>query len=195
MVRLRLLALTLVLAVAGCATFRPGEDNPARSLEAGLNALAAGDYATARLHFDRAGLAPESGEAGRRALLLGALARLDARNPDPDFELAAARAAALEAGPGVTKWEALAGNLVAGIAAELAEARARVRHAEVERHAAVAAEILASRSATARINAVVAERDAARRRTTQLEQTLAEKEKELKEKTQELERIRRAIRG
>lgn len=197
MVRLRLLALVvaLVLGVGACASFRPGEDNPARSLEAGLGALAAGDHESAAIHFDRAGLAPASGEAGRRALLLGALLRLDPRTEGSDLTVAAARAAALQAAPGAPAWEEATAILLQGVAAGLADARSRVRHAESERHAAVAASILASASATARLNAAVADRDAARRRVTQLEQTLAEKEKELKEKTQELERIRRAIRG
>jgi hypothetical protein len=195
MVRRRWFPLALALGVAGCATFSPGEDNPARSLEAGLHALAAGDYTAARGHLDRAGLAPKSGATGRRALLIAALIQLDPRNPDRDLSIAAQRAAALQNGPDATEWDVAAGSLLAGLVEELEDARGRVERAELERHAFAAASILAGQSGIARVNAMTAERDSARRRVTQLEQTLAEKEKELREKTQELERIRRAIRG
>jgi hypothetical protein len=190
-----MLLLAPVLGVAACAAFRPGETSPVRSLEAGLSALAAADYSAARVHLDRAALAPGSGDAGRRALLLAALLQLDPRNQKRDLGVAAERAAALEAHPGAPPWFAMAGSLLEAAAGDLADSRSRALRAEGEREAALQASSVAADSATARLNAVAADRDAARRRVTQLEQALAEREKELREKTQELERIRRAIRG
>jgi hypothetical protein len=45
------------------------------------------------------------------------------------------------------------------------------------------------------MDSLKSERDAARRRAAQFEQTATECDKELQKKNQELERIRRAIRG
>jgi len=194
MTRTRWFRLALVIGVAGCASLRPGEDNPARSLDAGLRALAAGDYPAAVQHFDRAGLSPNAGGSGRRALLAATLARLDPRNPDRDFAAAAERAARLQNDPGAGDWDTLAGWMLAALAGDLEVADARLREAQLERHAAVIRAALAAQSVAARMNALTVERDTTRRRVAQLEQTLEDKDKELKEKTQELERIRRAIR-
>jgi hypothetical protein len=191
---MRWFRLALAIGVAGCATLRPGEDNPVRSLDAGLLALAAGDYAAAVQHFDRAGLSPRGGSAGRRALLAATLARLDPRNPDRDFALAAERATRLRNDPDAEDWDTLAGGVLAALAADLENANEGMRQARRERHAAVIAAALAAQSVAARMSALTMERDTARRRAAQLEQTLGEKEKELRDTKQELDRIRRAIR-
>lgn len=194
MVRMRWVRLVLVIGVTSCATLRTGEDNPARSLAAGLRALAAGDYAGSVRHLDRAGLSPRGGADGRRALLIATLARLDPRNPDRDFTGAADRAARLANAPGASDWDTLAGDALAALAADLGRTDARVRQAILDRHVAVIEAALARQSVAARMSALMVERDTARRRVAQLEQTLADKEKALKDTTQELERIRRAIR-
>jgi len=194
MIRMRWFGIALALAVAGCATLRPGGGDPGRSLDAGLRALAVGDYVTARSHLDRAGLDPNGGDAGRRALLLGTLAQLDPRNPDRDFGVAAQRAAALRRDAADVSWTGMAGEVLVELSAELSGTRARIRRADQDRHAAVTAAILARAAFDARVAVLTGQRDFARRQAAELEDTLAARDKELKEKTQELERIRRTIR-
>ncbi len=194
MMRMRWFRLVLVIGVTSCATLRPGEDNPARSLQAGLRALETGDYASAVRHFDRAGLSPHRGDVGRRALLAGTLVRLDPRNPDRDFAGAADRAARLVNDPDAADWDTVAGGALAALAADLERTDARVRQAQLDRHAALIAAELAQQSVAARMSLLLMERDTARRRLAQLEQTLADKDKALRDTTQELQRIRRAIR-
>jgi len=194
MVRMRWFRLALVISVTSCASLRPGEDNPPRSLDAGMRALAAGDYAGAVQHFDRAGLSPRGGSEGRRALLMAALARLDPRDPDRDFAAAADRATRLSGDPDAAGWEMLAGGALAALAGELERSDARMRQAQLDRHAAVIEAVLARQAVQARMTALTLERDTLRRRMAQLEQSLTDKDKALRDTTQELQRIRRAIR-
>lgn len=194
MVRTHRFGLTLFILLAGCATLRPGGDDPARSLDAGLRALAAGDYGNARGHLDRAGSSPNGGELAQRALFIGTLAQLDPRNPDRDFAAAAERAAAMRRATPDDNWLGVAGEVLVELSAELSGVRARVRRADREWHQALTTAAIAQASVDARVAAVAIERDSARREAADLAKALADKEKELKEKTQELERIKRTIR-
>ncbi|MEX0891653.1 MAG: hypothetical protein WEB88_05725 [Gemmatimonadota bacterium] len=76
------LALFLAAGVAGCATLGlGGPSEEEASLEAGLAALAAGDYRTAHEHLEWTARTHPDEVEGQRALLALAAAELDPRNP------------------------------------------------------------------------------------------------------------------
>lgn len=179
----------IALAAAGCATLRGPSDAQLR-YEAGVQALARQDYAAAAESLE---FASRSGDAGlaRRAQLLLAAVRLDPLNPNRDPESAAQIADGLRSTAEPGSVEAIAAETFARVARDIRDIGRDLDAARGERDRAWAH----IDSLSLRANGVQSQRDSLQRRALRLEQVGDSLEAELKKTTQELERIRRAIRG
>ncbi len=189
---MRTILLPMLIAAAACATFGSGPDIKGR-YEQGLDAFTAADYGTAISHLDWVGRLRADESIGQRASLLGVGAALDPRNPRRDFGAATAFAIRLrDSGDG---WTVPLGEALRLLVTEVASAQARITDAESARDQAFSIASEQRSLLEKQLRAVAAERDALARRAATLEQTLAEREKQLKDKDQELERIRKIVRG
>ena len=181
--------LLVVAAVAGCATLR-GPNNAQLRFDEGVDALARGDFVAASVPLEFASHSDDL-DLARRALLLLAAAELDPANRGRSLESAGDIAARLRASstPGSPE-HITAGTLerAAGESRDLRDELATIRR---ERESAW----LLVDSLQAHIEVVTSQRDSVRRKITQLEVVGDSLSEELKKKTQELDRIRRAIRG
>jgi hypothetical protein len=216
----KICSIVVLLAItgsSGCAALRGSQQpDPAAEVEAGLALLAAGDFAAAgerlypvyRAHWER--------PIGQRALLALMAAEIDPRNPDRRLWSTADMASRYLQIENVSEWTVPVAQSFYLLAVELGAAEERVARAEAERDEAEAAaarqRAAAQRSSPApapasrapeftgqtvpaRLGAVQAERDELRRRVQQLEGQVTQRDRQLREREQELERIRRTIRG
>jgi hypothetical protein len=179
-----------VLALVACATVRSRPDEASVHYEAGLQALARHDFSSAIDHLDDATRADDP-TIVERALYLRLVAELDPRNPERRLDVAAERASQMRDSlqPGTVEW--MTADALSHLASSLREMQDEQAITVTQRDVA-AAQV---ESLTARLDSLGMQRDSVRRRMGQLEQAHAELEKELKEKTAELERIKRVIRG
>ena len=187
----RTLIPALFVATA-CATFGSGPDVDDR-YERGLQALLASDYTAAVREFDWVGRLRPGTSIGQQALLLGTTAAIDPRNPGRDY--AAAGLFAMRLRDAGATWTAPIGESLRLIATELASSATRIADAESARDQAFAIATGQRAHLEAQLEAIAAERDTLVRKTATLEQTLAERDKQVKDKEQELERIRKIVRG
>jgi len=148
-------------------------------------------YLNAGLCSRKIGNDSDADEFLQRALLLRVAVELDPRNPDRHLADAVQRATRIRDAAQPGSWERLTADVLAQAAAASLQDRDDLTIAETQRATALSrvTELLAE------VDSLNSERDSARRRAAQFEQTAADCDKELQKKTQELERIRRAIRG
>ncbi|MCI0432465.1 MAG: hypothetical protein L0271_02275 [Gemmatimonadetes bacterium] len=184
--------LPAVFIASACATLGSGPDIEG-GYERGLHALVSSDYVSAVRELDRVGTIRPGATLGQQALLLGAVAAMDPRNPDRDFGAAAAFSVRLRDVGGT--WTTPAGETLRLISTELSYSSARIADAEAARDQAFAIATEQRTLLEQRYQALAAERDDLAKKAAALEQTLAEREKLLKDKEQELERIRKIVRG
>jgi hypothetical protein len=179
----------IAVAAAGCATLR-GPSEAQRRYDAGVRALARQDFAAAAASLDFASRADDA-RLARRAQLLLAAVRVDPANPDRDPESAALIADGLRsvAEPGSVEY--IAADAVARVARNIRDLGRDLDTARNERDRAWAH----IDSLTRHLTGVQSQRDSLQRRAVRLQQVGDSLETELKKTTQELERIRRAIRG
>jgi hypothetical protein len=179
----------LGLALAACATLRGGDD-PDALYRQGLDALARGDYAAALAPLDYASRSG-SGETAKRAAVLVAAMQLDPANPARRAESVAGLSDRVSSDTGErAMFETVVASMLERVSRESLDLRTGLSAAQTQRDAAYST----IDQLRARTDSLTTDRDAARRKTSQLEQTAAECAKELEKKTQEIERIRRAIR-
>jgi len=181
--------LLLAAALAGCATLRGPNDAQLRYRE-GLAALARGDFAAASTPLEVASRSDDA-DLARDALMLLAVAELDPdnRGRSPEGALAIAERLRTASRPG--SLEQLTAGTLERAAAEWRDMRADLADLTRERERAW---VLID-SLQARIDLLTSQRDSVRRKAMQLEVFGDSLNTELKKKTQELDRIRRAIRG
>lgn len=179
----------LVVAVTACATLR-GQSDAERRYREGLDALARSDFAAAAAALEFASRSDDA-NLSRRALTLLVTVELDPANPARRLDAAIQLADRLRESSVPATPEYLTAESLARAARETRDLQRGLADAEAGRDGALAR----ADSLRTRIDAVTAERDSARRRAVQLEQLGDSLKQELKLKTQELERIRRAIRG
>lgn len=211
----RIFLLAALAASAGCAALASTDrgPEPEAQLAAGLAALEHGEYSRARSHLGWVYANHWNEPAGRHALLALIAADLDPRNPDRRLANAAELAARLVTGDEAPAWTAPLGESLYLIALELgahdapATADSLVADSIPLDTLALLTEaapldpriarlpILDGPSLPARLAAVRTERDSLAARIGALESALAEREKAIREKDQELERIRKIIRG
>jgi hypothetical protein len=182
-----------MIAASACATVGIGPDLQGR-FDRGLTELARQNYTAANQHLEWVSAASGSGDPiAPLALLVRAVAAADPRNPGRDLDRAQDLAAQLrDARHG---WAPPAGESLRLIIAELESATARAAAAEAARDASLSVSSVVQRTLYSRFDSVRVQRDTLRRTVTHLEQQLADREKTLKEKEQELERIRKIVRN
>jgi hypothetical protein len=186
----RAILAPLVLLVASCATLQTGPSDAQLRYEAGLDALGRRDFATAATSLEFASQAGDE-ELRRRALLLHAAVQLDPDNPPRDADAATDVAGRLRAGATPGSIEYVAAETLERAARETRDLRQDLVAARAERDRAWAH----IDSLRTRLDGMQVVRDSIQRRTARLEVVGDSLEQELKKTTQELERIRRAIRG
>lgn len=181
----------LALVLAGCASL-PGRGPSDAQLryDAGVEALSRRDFSVARSSLE---LASREGndEIRLRSLFLLAAVQLDPENPGRDTELATDIAARLRSGAQPGSLEYVAAETLERAAREVSDLRQDLIAARSERDRAWNH----IDSLRTRADSVEVQRDSVLRRAARLEMVGDSLEKELKKTTQELERIRRAIRG
>ncbi|HUF67703.1 MAG TPA: hypothetical protein VMM79_03550 [Longimicrobiales bacterium] len=180
----------LVLWIAGCATLRSGPSDAKLRLDAGIDALGRRDFAAAAAGLEDVSRAGDPALA-RRALLLLAVTQLDPGNPARDAQAASVIAGRLREGAVPGSIEYIAAETLERVVRETRDLHQDMIAARMERDRAWTH----IDSLRARIDLAVVERDSVQRRTVRLELVRDSLDAELKKTTQELERIRRAIRG
>lgn len=196
MIRAPLLFVLLVAGTAGCSLLRlGGEPDPETRFELGLAALTEGDLARAQEHLYWVYNHHAESPVGRRALLVLVAAEMDPRNPARRLWAAADMSARLLSQSGPPEWAEPIAETMYLLALELGANEERIARAEAQRDSAQALPELPGPSVLAQVQALRTERDSLRRRAQALEAAVAAREKELKEKEQELERIRKTLKG
>jgi hypothetical protein len=181
-------AVAMVGLLAGCATLKaPFESESERRLDRGLQALERGDFRAAHEALSWVAQHDADDSHGQRAMLALVALEMDPRNPSRRIAVGADVAAnylRLDT-PEWTKPLAQAFYL---LGLELGAAEDRVERAEREaERAAARLPALPGPSVVARIRTIEQERERLARRVEALEKQLLEKE-------QELERIKKTIR-
>jgi len=211
----RIFLLAALAASAGCAALASADraPEPEAQLAAGLAALEHGEYSRARSHLGWVYSNHWDEPAGRQALLALIAADLDPRNPDRRLANAAELAARLVTGDEAPAWTSPLGESLYLIALELGahdppatadslgadsiplDTLALLVDAAPLDPRLARLPTLDGLSLPARLAAVRTERDSLAARIGALESALAEREKAIREKDEELERIRKIIRG
>jgi hypothetical protein len=187
--RRSLWAVSLTCMLLGCATLKgPFESRGEERLQQSLEALERGDYRTAHEGLSWVAEHYSKDESGQQATLILAALELDPRNPGRRIAVGTDVAAAyLRAGDKPAWTQPLAQTLYL-LGLELGAAEERVEKAEREAERAVSRlPALPGPTVSARIRTVEQERDRLARRVETLE-------KQLSEKDQELQRIKKTIR-
>ncbi len=175
--------------LTGCTTLKESlQSRGEERFEASLAALARGDYRTAQEGLAWVAQYDADEDHGRAALLALAALELDPRNPARRIAVGADVAASYLTLDGREPWTTPVAQTMYLLSLELGAAEDRVEKAEraVER-ANARLPSLPGPSVSARIRTAEQERDRLKTRVEALEQ-------QLKEKEQELERIRKTIR-
>ena len=189
MKRASIWALAVAGLLTGCATLKASlESRGEERFEQSLAALARGDYRAAHEGLSWVARNDPDEKHGRRALLVLAALELDPRNPARRIAVGADVAASyLELSERAPWTDPLAQTLyLLGLELGAAEERVEKAEREAERVAARLPE-LPGPTVAARIRNVEQERDRLKTRVETLE-------KQLDEKEQELQRIRKTIR-
>lgn len=185
--------LPFLWVFAACATVGLGADLQG-GFQQGIEALARQNYPAAAERFDWViRTSDESNALAHQALLLRTTAALDPRNPGRDLDQATQLASRLRDADNT--WTSPVGESLRLVAEELLDARQRVATLEASRDVAASVSGMVQRGLAVRLDSVTVERDSLARANTALVQQLAERDKQLKEKEQELERIRKIIRN
>jgi TolA-binding protein len=182
-------AVAVAGLLAGCATLKaPLESRGEQRFDQALEALARGDYRTAHEGFSWVAQNDPDKKHGQQAMLILAAVELDPRNPGRRIGAGTDVAARyLGAGEGPVWTNPVAQTLYL-LGLELGAAEDRVEKAEREaERAAARLPTLPGPSVSARIRTIEQERERLSKRVETLEKQLAEKE-------QELERIKKTIR-
>lgn len=182
-------ALVFAGLLAGCATLKaPFESRGQERLEQGLEALARSDYRTAHEHLTWVLQNDPDDEHGRRAMLVLAALEMDPRNPQRRIGAGADYVAAYLGAPDRATWTQPIAQTLYLLSLELGAAEERAARAErAAERAQAQLPALPGPTVTARLRSAEQERDRLRTRVETLEKELAEKE-------QELERIKKTIR-
>lgn len=205
-----LLLAACTAGLASCSLLHLASGGSAEDhLHAGLAALDTADYARAMRELTAAYQASPSASDGRHALLALAAVELDPRNPDRRLDEGARLAGGYLRLPPDQSWVSPAASSLYLMALELGAVTARVDSAQAQADSA-RAEAAAARRTMARFERVLpklpgqpitvrlarlqAERDTLQARVHQLDDALAEKDRQLAEKTEEIQRIRRTLR-
>lgn len=181
--------LLLAVVVTGCASLRGPNDAQVRYRE-GMDALARGDFVAATGPLEFASRSSDS-DLSRRALMLLATAELDPTNPSRSLDGAVELAARLRASSTAGSPEHITAAALERIAGETRTLKHDLAEIVRDRDSAW----LTIDSLQTRITALVSQRDSVSRKAVQLQVVNDSLTDELKKKTQELDRIRRAIRG
>jgi hypothetical protein len=186
----RAILAPFVLLVVGCATLQTGPSDAQLRYEAGLDALGRRDFATAATSLE---FAADAGDEALRqqSLLLLAVLQLDPGNPHRDARVTADLASRLRSGAAPGSIPYIAAETLERAAREPRDLRQDLIAARAERDRAWTH----IDSLRARIDGMEMLHDSIRRRTARLEVVGDSITKELEKTRQELERIRRAIRG
>jgi hypothetical protein len=195
MVRATWLLILGVVAASGCAAAHTAQErdaeDPAAQLNEGVAALTSQEFLRARGLLEPL-MRERPGEVvGQQAWLALIAAELDARNEERRLWAAADLAGRLLSGAPAEPWITPLAESYYLLALELGAAEQRGGPPAA---GTPGLPVLTRETVPARIARVTTERDQARRQADQLQQQLATRERELREATQELERIRRTIR-
>lgn len=182
-------AVAVAGLLVGCATLKaPLESQGEKRFEEALAALERGDYRTAHEGLSWVAQNDADDEHGREALLALAAIELDPRNPGRRIARGADVAASYLGLPEREPWTNPLAQTLYLLGLELGAAEERVEKAEREaERAAARLPTLPGPSVSARIRTIEQERDRLGKRVETLEKQLGEKE-------QELERIKKTIR-
>ena len=187
--RRSLWAVAVTCLLVGCATLRaPFESRAEERFEQALAALGRGDYRSAHEGFSWVAQYHSKDELGQQATLILAALELDPRNPGRRIEVGADVAATYLRAGDEAAWTRPVAQTLYLLGLELGAAEERAEKAEREAERAVSRlPALPGPSVSARIRNVEQERDRLARRVESLEKQLAEKD-------QELQRIKKTIR-
>lgn len=211
----RIWVVAALVAASGCAALGTADQapDPAVQLEAGLAALEQGEYSRARSHFGWVYSTNWDRPVGRYALLALIAADIDPRNPDRRLDGAADLAARLIVSPDAPGWTGALAESIYLVALELGADEARLARAipadslapdplvlmiaDTTAPAPLAARLphFDGPTVPARLAAAAAERDSLLARIGRLEEAVAARDRQIREKDQELERIRKIIKG
>jgi hypothetical protein len=182
-------AVAIAGLLSGCATLRaPFESRGEERLEQGLEALARGDYRTAHEHLSWVVQYDADDKHGQQAMLALAALEMDPRNPARRIGAGADVAAAYIGLQDKPAWTLPVAQTLYLLSLELGAAEERAERAErAAERAQARLPALPGPTVTARLRSAEQERERLRGR-------VAELEKELAEKVQELERIKKTIR-
>lgn len=182
-------AVAIAGLLMGCATLKaPLESRGEKRFEDGLTALGRGDYRLA--HEQLSWVAQHYGHEayGQQALLTLAAMEMDPRNPARRIEVGTDVVAAYLGLPEKPQWTHPVAQTLYLLGLELGSAEERVARAERQaERATTRLPNLPGPSVTAKLRTTEQERDRLARRVDVLEKQLADKE-------QELERIKKTIR-
>lgn len=188
------LLLALAMAVAGCVAYGGGgEPDPERRLEAGLNALAVRDYARAQEHLESVYRDHWDEPIGQQALLVLVAAEMDPRNTTRRLWASADMAARLLGIPEAPPWMEPIGETLYLLSLEMGATEERIARAQAALDSAQSLPTFTGQSYPAQIEALRTERDNLRRRLDQVLVVRDSIDKELKDKSAELERVRRTV--
>jgi hypothetical protein len=182
-------AVALTCLLVGCATLKaPFESRAEERFEHALEALGRGDYRTAHEGLSWVVQYHSKEELGQQATLILAALELDPRNPGRRIGVGTDVAATYLREADEPDWTQPIAQTLYLLGLELGAAEERAEKAEREAERAVSRlPALPGPSVSARIRTVEQERDRLGRRVETLEKQLAEKD-------QELQRIKKTIR-
>lgn len=189
----RLVGGLLAVGVSGCSLI--ATPNAEQRLEAGLAALQRGDRGIAHEQIQPVSTEHWGEPVGHRATLVLAAAELDPRNPTRRLWVGADMSARILSHHATPPWMEPIAETLYLLSLELGANEEQLARTEAQRDSAQALPRLPGPSFMVQLETARGERDRARRRAAALEATLAAKEKELKDKEQELERIKKTLKG
>ncbi|MGH7574439.1 MAG: hypothetical protein ACREM1_04820 [Longimicrobiales bacterium] len=183
----------LAVGLTGCSLI--ASRGAEQRLDAGLAALARGDRGVAHEQIQPVSTEHWGEPIGHRATLVLAAAELDPRNPTRRLWVGAGLSAQLLSHHATPAWMEPVAETLYLLSLELGANEELLARTEAQRDSAQALPRLPGPSFLVQLETLRAERDQARRRTAELEAVLAAKNKELQDKEQELERIKRTLKG
>lgn len=185
--------LLLAAGVSACSLI--ATPNAEQRLEAGLAALARGERNVAHEQIQPVSTEHWGEPVGHRATLVLAAAELDPRNPTRRLWVGADMSARLLSHHATPPWMGPVAETLYLLSLELGANEEQLARTEAQRDSAQALPRLPGPSFMVQLETLRAERDSARQRAAALEAALVAKEQELKDKEQELERIKRTLKG
>lgn len=181
----------LMWVSTGCSAIGRSEPNPEIRMQAGLDALAQNDIARAQEHFQWVYNNQPGKQIGYEALLAFIATELDPRNPDRQLYTSSELAERLIRAPDAPPWMRPLGNTFYLLALELGAHDERMAQSRMAQDLPQ----LEKASLAAQLRALRLERDSLEKKSNQLAEQLSKTDKDLKEKSAELERLRKTIRG